>query len=154
MINRSKTRMGMCITALVCILVFIWGNSALPSSVSGALSSWLRSLLGFTSQGSEEAGEGLLRKIAHFCEFAALGMCLGWLWGMLRCGMFKVAALAVACSALSACVDEIIQIFSPGRNPSLKDVGLDTAGAAVGIVLLLIGYTFIKNKNKIWRNTK
>ena len=45
-----------------------------------------------------------------------------------------------------ACIDECIQIFSPGRNPSLVDVGIDTAGAAVGVVLLLAVYSTRKGR--------
>ena len=41
---------------------------------------------------------------------------------------------------------ETIQIFVPGRGPGLKDVAIDTAGVLTGLVLLLIGHTFIKKK--------
>ena len=82
---RSKKRLRLC-TALLCInLIFIWGNSLLPGHISGALSDWLKDLLapmfGLTPGGS---GGGLLRKITHFVEFACLGMCLTWLFGMLQ----------------------------------------------------------------------
>ena len=151
MIRRSKSRMALCVALLIFNLVFIWGNSMLPASVSGALSRWLRDLLGIVSQGSEDAGEGLLRKLAHFGEFCLLGMCLSWLLGMLMNKGFRIAAMAVAGGIFTACVDEAIQSLSPGRNPSLVDVGIDTAGAAVGMMLLFLGYNFFKNKNNIWR---
>lgn len=154
MIRRSKMRMMLCVTLLILLVAFIWGNSLLPASMSSALSRWVRSVLGFTVQGSESTGEGVLRKLAHFSEFALLGVCLSWLFAMLQSRYAKIAALAVACAALTACVDETIQFFSPGRNPSLIDVGIDTAGAAVGVTLLFIGYTFIKNKKIFWRKTQ
>ena len=151
MITRTNRRMGLCLCMLCALLIFIWGNSLLPASVSGALSQWLRALLGFTAQGSAEAGEGLLRKLAHFSEFSLLGAVLGWLYGMLLAKPFPVAGASIACGILTACVDETLQGFSPGRNPSLTDVGIDTAGAAAGIALLFVGYTFLKKNNKIWR---
>ena len=97
-----------------------------------------------------------MRKLAHFGEFLLLGMCLSWLLGMLLRKLPRIAAMAVAGGTLTACVDEAIQSLSPGRNPSLVDVGIDTAGAAVGVALLFLGYIFIKrkNKNNIWRKIK
>lgn len=149
MIRRSKSRMRLCAVLLILNLIFIWGNSMLPASVSGALSRALRDFLGITSQGSADGGEGLLRKLAHFGEFCLLGVCLSWLLGMLQDKLPRIAAMAVAGGILTACVDEAIQSLSPGRNPSLIDVGIDTAGAAVGVALLFIGYIFfIKRKNK------
>lgn len=151
MIRRTQGRIWLCVALLVMNLLFIWGNSLLPASVSGALSQWVRDLLGFTAHGSAQAGEGLLRKIAHFSEFSLLGAVLGWLYAMLLQKRHAVAAASLLCAAAAACVDEAIQSFSPGRNPSLTDVGIDTAGAAVGIALLFIGYTFLKKNNKTWR---
>lgn len=146
MIFRTKRRMTLCLCLLSALLVFIWGNSLLPASVSGALSQWVRDLLGFTSQGSAEAGEGLLRKIAHFSEFSLLGATLGWLYAMLLKKQYAVAAVSLLLGAATACVDETLQGFSPGRNPSLIDVGIDTAGVAVGIGLLLTGYILFSKK--------
>lgn len=80
----------------------------------------------------------MLRKLAHFSEFACLGALLGWLTGMLKKPNFGVPT-GLGC--LAACVDETIQRFVPGRGPSLTDVGIDTCGAAVGAILLLVGYT-------------
>lgn len=146
MIRRSESRMRLCITLLILNLVFIWGNSMLPASASGALSRWLRDLLGIVSQGSEDAGEGLLRKLAHFGEFCLLGMCLSWLLGMLMSKLPRIAVMAVAGGIFTACVDEAIQSLSPGRNPSLVDVGIDTAGAAVGTMLLFLGYKILQKQ--------
>lgn len=151
MIRRSKPRMILCLTALIALLAFIWGNSLLPASVSGALSRWVRFVLGFTIQGSESTGEGVLRKLAHFGEFTLLGICLSWLFAMYQNRHFFVAAMAAACGAITACVDEMLQFLSPGRNPSLIDVSIDTAGVSVGVTLLFIGYTIIKNKIIFWR---
>ena len=151
MIRRSNGRMALCVAALVLNVIFIWGNSALPASVSGALSRWLRQLLGFISQGSAGVGEGSLRKLMHFAEFCLLGVMLSWLCGMLMARPLPVAGASIVSGIFTACVDETIQSFSPGRNPSLMDVGIDTAGAAVGIGLLFLGYII---SNKFWRKTK
>ncbi len=142
---RTQKRMRLCTTLLILILTFIWGNSLLPGEVSGALSDWLKEILAsiLPSGGESAPGGGLLRKIAHFTEFMALGMCLCWLFGMLK----KHPAMALLCGTAVACVDETIQRFVPDRGPSIFDVGIDTCGVAVGILILLTGYTLRKKQS-------
>ena len=67
-------------------LCFIWGNSLMPGEVSQAISDWVKNLLFGppSSLQAQETGSGIIRKLAHFTEFAALGMTLGWLFGMLQ----------------------------------------------------------------------
>ena len=141
---RTEKRLRLCLTLLVLNLCFIWGNSLLPGEISGALSDWVKGLISALLPGDDgmPGGGGLLRKLAHFTEFATLGMCLCWLMGMLR----KHTGLAWICGVAVACVDETIQRFVPDRGPSIRDVGIDSCGVAVGILLLLAGYTIRKKK--------
>lgn len=143
--KKTKKRLFLCCTLLVSILAFIWGNSALPGETSGALSGWvgqiLSKLLPFLTT---EGGLHLLRKLAHFSEFAALGMVLCWLFFMVTEGKVAVFLLSLACGAAAACIDETIQIFSPGRYCSIVDVGIDTSGVLTGIILLFLGYAVYK----------
>ena len=123
--KRTSRRIRLCLVLLVFILMFIWGNSLLPGEVSARLSQWVKNFLSHILPGipsDPQAGGHLLRKLAHFSEFACLGVLLAWLY------------------VLAACVDETIQSFVAGRGSSLLDVWLDTAGAAVGIICLLTGY--------------
>ena len=155
MMKRTKIRMALCITLIVLLLTFIWGNSLLPGEVSGAFSRWVKELLsrlfGLPS-GDPEAGHGLLRKLAHFTEFTCLGVSLCWLFSMLR----KKFYIPLLCGFLVACTDETIQCFIPDRGPALKDVTIDTAGVAVGIALLMAAAAiYQKRKNmKILEETK
>ena len=84
--KRTKRRMTLCTVLLICSLVFIWGNSLLPAEVSGQISGSLKALLDglFTPGEAAPSGDGLLRKCAHFAEFSALGLLLGWLSGIDR----------------------------------------------------------------------
>lgn len=142
----TKNRLRLCAALLIANLAFIWGNSMLPGEVSGAFSDWVKSLLlpilpdGLASEG----GGGLLRKVAHFTEFAMLGVCLGWLTSMLK----KKAWTGIIWGGLAACVDETIQIFVPGRGPGIKDVGIDVLGVCTGIFLLYFGHTLLKRMKK------
>lgn len=139
---RTERRMRLCCALLIGLLVFIWGNSMLPGEISQAFSDWVNSFL-FSGEGSGGQGSGLLRKIAHFTEFAALGMLLGWLFGMLRKG--KLLPFCAGCAA--ACMDETIQFFVPGRSPGLKDVAIDSCGVLAGLILLWIGHTCMKKRS-------
>lgn len=142
---RTDRRLRLCYTLLIMNLCFIWGNSLLPGSVSGAFSDWVKDLLTALLPVGEpsEGGGGLLRKLAHFTEFACLGMLLTWLLGMLR----HPRSLALLLGTGAACIDETIQRFVPDRGPSLQDVGIDTCGVIVGMSLLLLGHYVITVKN-------
>jgi VanZ family protein len=129
---------------LIGILGFIWGNSLLPAEISQAFSDWVKALLFPASGGEIQTGSGLLRKIAHFTEFTALGMALGWLFAMLEKKMYCPLLLGMAV----ACVDETIQHFVPGRSPGIRDIAIDTAGVAVGIGLLVTGYHLYKKRKQ------
>lgn len=142
---RSEKRLRLCTALLICNLIFIWGNSLLPGEVSGAFSDWVKSILAriFASGEDDASGGGLLRKLAHFTEFTALGMCLAWLHGMLEKGKLR----PFFWGALAASVDETIQRFVPDRGPSFKDVCIDSAGVLTGIILLWMGHDYLKRKS-------
>lgn len=144
---RTDRRLRLCAVWLILNLCFIWGNSLLPGEISGAFSDWVKSILEMLlpGDGTDAPGGGLLRKIAHFTEFASLGMCLFWLFSMLK----KPGCYALLCGALAACMDETIQLFVPDRGPSLFDVGIDTCGVIAGMMLLQTGYYLWRRKQTI-----
>lgn len=146
---RTDRRLRACKALLMAELCFIWGNSMMPGEVSGAISDWVGALLRLLfEQGQEEVSSGFpLRKLAHFTEFAALGMTLRWLFGMLQ----KDPKFALILGIAVASVDETIQIFVPDRGPSVRDVAIDSCGVLTGMILLTVGHTYYK-KRKNRRN--
>ena len=92
-----------------------------------------------------EAIDHIIRKSAHFCEYAALGALTinaSWLFfGYLRMKFkWKGSAYYPLIAAFAWCIlfatsDEIHQLFVPGRFGSSLDVLLDTAGAVLGIMI-------------------
>jgi VanZ family protein len=68
----------------------------------------------------------LLRKTAHVLEYALLGALLlravGRVWPALALGIAYAAS------------DEVHQRFVAGRHGSLRDVAIDTAGVALGLL--------------------
>ena len=145
--KRTSRRICLCTALLICLLVFIWGNSLMTGEVSQAISNWVQDILFGTRTPSGEIppGNTLLRKAAHFTEFAALGFLLFWLFAMLGKG-WKAALLS---GVMVACIDETIQAFVPERAPRLLDVGIDSLGVVTGMVLLMLGHTYWKRRSAI-----
>lgn len=76
----------------------------------------------------------LVRKCAHFSEFAVLGML-----SALTVSQFNIQPkhwYALGVCVLVACVDEMIQLFSSGRSAQVADVLLDSVGAFVGLMFV------------------
>ena len=129
-------------------LAFIWGNSLMngtdSGNMSGGIMAWLNSFLGLGPAGMEILHH-LIRKAAHFTEFACLGALIGW-YRYLDTPKHEIA-MPVLLGMAAGLVDETIQLFTPDRGPSLTDVWIDTSGALTGIMLLLLGHHLIKRKN-------
>ena len=136
---------------IVANLAFIWGNSLVTGEDSGNLSggilAWLNGFLGLDESGADVL-HLLIRKAAHFTEFASLGALITWRRRL--SGRQKTVALPILWGMAAAVVDESIQMFTPDRGPSLTDVWIDTSGVATGMMLLILGqYLWKKNKSKL-----
>ena len=85
----------------------------------------------------------ILRKGAHFVEFAGLGLCLcNALYASFGHRLTPVFALVG--SVIYAISDEVHQIFSEGRACQITDVLIDSAGALSGIVIAFLVYKIIR----------
>lgn len=87
----------------------------------------------------KEASNFIIRKSAHFLEYAVLGM----LFSNVLLIYFENKKLIVLCvflCALYAVSDEIHQFFVEGRQCALRDVIIDTFGSVCGTVLNTILY--------------
>lgn len=146
MVN-TKKRLRICTALLIFNIAFIWGNSLLPGEISGAISNGLKAFLEMLMgvQEGPPGGGGLLRKLAHFTEFACLGVLLRWLFGMLLKKKWQHYCWPLIAGVAVASVDETIQMFVPDRGPHIKDVGIDTLGLALGIFIISL-ITHIKKK--------
>lgn len=115
----------------------------------------------------------LIRKTAHFCEYAALGCfvllhlnfarLLGQDDGPLSrlCGPaartkpWLLVLFAWLAAVLYACTDEFHQLFVDGRGGTLPDILLDSFGAAAGVMFAVLILLFVwrkarrKRKNSI-----
>ena len=132
-----KTVRKILLALIILTLLFIWGNSLLNREQSSGESAWVMQLVTpflelFVGKGS--VTERLVRKLAHFAEFALLGLELFfWFYGQPK-KLRSALLLAVAHGLFAALTDETLQLFS-GRGSQVQDVWLDFAGTTVGTVL-------------------
>lgn len=122
---------------LILTLVFIWGHSCMPIQKSAAESGLVTQLLSPLLEvfvGTGNVTDHLVRKLAHFAEFAALGVQLL----LIREKQTHVdIARSVEYGFFAAFLDESIQLLS-GRGAQIRDVWLDTAGVVFGVVMVYI----------------
>ncbi len=117
-------------------LLLIFSQSAMPAPVSQAESGGLLYLL---VQIFPFLTEHLLRKLAHFGEFAILGVFLGKSLKGPNVQMLLAGLLCALC-------DETIQLFVMGRSSQVSDVWVDFSGILAAAVLLWLFQRFRERK--------
>ena len=147
-----KKRKALCCVLIGLNLALIWGNSALPGGVSLELSNGFLALLSRSFPFLARIGSMLIRKLAHFSEFACLGLLLAWFFRLMGERGFHGVTSPALLGTLAACVDETIQRFVPGRESSLIDVWIDIGGVCTGILLLHLGYCCIRRRKERKQN--
>ena len=136
--KRRKTQIKTILVVLLALLLaFIWLHSMMPAEDSAEESQRVGQFLTpflelFVGEGN--VTDHLVRKLAHFCEYGALGILAGALLlvkkesGIFRWSYALLWALAVAV------IDESIQLLADGRGAQVQDVLLDTAGSLMGLL--------------------
>ena len=135
----------------VCMMYIIFSFSAQTGSESGSLSYQVSKTIvlaynKFFSKGlSNELLNELIhqihpfiRKTAHFTEFFALAITVSFpLYVYKIRGIFLIILGELFCVGV-AFLDEYTQGFVSGRNPSYRDVMIDSTGAFCGILIALL----------------
>lgn len=125
--------------AAIIMVLIIWGNSLVPGSGSGPLSlsvvEAVRGALDALRLPSDWVTNFLVRKTAHFTEYAVLGVLVAHAFDPERTAEhMRLAAICLAL-VLVPSIDETIQLFVAGRSGQVTDVLLDCCGAATGVLL-------------------
>jgi VanZ family protein len=110
--------------AFWCLVIFLFSN--IPNLSSGLEQDFL------------------LRKIAHVSEFSVLAF---WVWLVVKrkkAGQALILPVTFLCAFDYAVFDEIHQLFVVGRSGNIFDVGVDSIGILVMVVILWLW----GNKNK------
>jgi len=96
-------------------------------------------------ESGKKLGVIFIRKFAHFYLYAGLGFLSILFFRAL--GLKKSSLLAVLFSYIYACTDEIHQLYVPGREGKISDVGIDMLGVGTGIFLVLMIILFMN----VWK---
>jgi len=137
------------IVLLALTLAFIWGQSMIPPSGSTTESSFIKEIVEEVIQSVSgnktfSIPEVLIRKSAHFLEYAVLGAELTVLFildlikkkNTVLISFWKMYVNNAFIGLSVAMIDESIQHFS-GRYSSVFDVWLDLVGASFAIIVIL-----------------
>ena len=137
--KKNKKAKNILVVLIVLTLAFIWIHSMMDREQSSLESGWVLKAVTplleiFVGRGN--VTEHLVRKLAHFCEFALLGFELMFFFDCTYI-RWRAYLLGLSHCLFAATVDETIQIFS-GRGSQLQDVWLDTAGGGSGAAFALL----------------
>lgn len=107
-------------------------------------------------KGLAEYFENPIRKLAHFVEYAVMGVLLFGIWYPWvgnscewKKGFHLVLKIGIPWVFVSAALDEIHQLFVPGRYGCFADVLLDTAGGCFGMLCSIwMAKYFVHKKEK------
>ena len=145
--NRILCIMLWILTVLCMAAIFYFSSqpAVQSSGQSSAVTLLLQRLLH-----TEAITNHMVRKAAHFIEFAGLGF-------LTTCSVylsFDKRYLGVIIASLYAATDEIHQIFVVGRSCQLTDWMLDTVGIITGALIFSAIFYIIQRINKHKNQTK
>lgn len=152
--NRASKRFTIIIfTLTVLMIAYAWVHSLFPADLSSRESKgvfqlvyWFFSLFGAGQAITEE----IIRKLAHFSEFAAIGVLLlscGYCFDRIRPHRYAVPVLFTG--LLTAVIDETIQLGVEGRAGMITDVWIDFGGVVCGSLVALAFYAIYRKIKKI-----
>lgn len=138
--QNNKAMLWLFVLLSVLITLFVFGNSMKSGDASMAESdsvvAFVQPILDRMPCHPDTSHSVLIRKLAHFAEFFALGFFYGGTVCLLFQKNRKPQYFPVLFSVLFvAVIDEYIQSFT-GRTSSVKDVLIDFCGALTGICIV------------------
>lgn len=87
----------------------------------------------------------IIRKLAHFGIYTVVGFStMGFMCTFNMRNIFKLI-ISFSIGLIYAITDEFHQYFIPGRNASITDVCIDSAGVLIGIFILITVIIFIES---------
>lgn len=125
----------------VFVIGFIWWNSSQNGEESSGISQMvlckITQLFAYIGI-STDITEHIVRKLAHFTEFTALGILLSIDTVLFFEKIKQYVWFPLFSGLLVALTDETIQLFPVERSSSVKDVWLDFSGVVFGTILLIV----------------
>ena len=159
--KKKKTVTGLSAALLALLYLAIFGFSGQTGEESGSLSFYIsekcaeivNALAGqhWTEQMLNSVAlyfEHPIRKLAHFTEYACMGILVYTMWVPWKKPGRRLYMLTVIWVFLSAAADELHQFFVPGRYCSFADVLLDTLGGCFGILVCVLSAKVFTKRRK------
>ena len=141
-----------CWLLVALMVIFIFSNSAASAGTSNGMSltvsEWVRPVLNTVGLHPEtDFLNFVIRKLAHFSEYALLGCLIAiayrlqpWSWMKSKAALLPFFIIPV--------LDENLQRFSAGRSCELRDMLIDCAGMAAGMFLAIVLLGIIGHQKK------
>ena len=148
--KHKRTRIIISGIAVIIWMIVIFMLSAMTGEESGALSSGLIHALlkNIPFLAESELAHLVVRKLAHMTEYAILCLLIINLEKQIGFKIrLKHILIGIFISCIYAMTDEYHQSFVNERSGNIIDVGIDTLGAAIAGIIVLIVSRF-KNKEK------
>lgn len=134
---------------------FIFSMSNQPANISKELSQNIENLLNHTpiignllsDILNSSNSQFIVRKSAHVILFCLLSvLCFIVIYEIKK--SVKISTLvSFSITFIYACIDEIHQLFIPGRGSQIKDVLIDSIGAIIGLIVINLIF-MLKNRIK------
>lgn len=141
-----------CWLLVALMVIFIFSNSAASAGTSNGMSltvsEWVRPVLDTVGLHPEtDFLNFVIRKLAHFSEYALLGCLIAiayrlqpWSWMKSKAALLPFFIIPV--------LDENLQRFSAGRSCELRDMLIDSAGMAAGLFLAIVLLGIVGHQKK------
>lgn len=142
LLNNKMLTAGIILLILAAMFIFSSQTAVESAEASGRIERILRTIF---KKLSESTATTLVRKGAHFMEFALLGFFTTVHTSKKN---LKRLPLALVFCILAASFDELHQTFSDGRAGMITDVLLDSCGAACGTAFAAMIIRYIVRKKE------
>ncbi len=128
-------------------IAFIWWHSTMTAEKSATESLTVLSFIKniFKAIGiNSNLTDHIIRKSAHFCEFALLGCLTTW---TAYAGNHRIVKNLMSTGFVclgTAVIDELVQISAKGRSAEVTDVALDFCGAVAGFLFFILIFAIVR----------
>lgn len=147
--NKKRLRIVFLVLTVAC-LAFIWINSSFDGAESSGISGGVLGIinnfimsLGF----KKEFSEHLIRKTAHFTEYAGLSFLITTDFKLFYYDVKKYWDKVLFSGLIVAVIDETIQLFPEGRTSKITDVWIDFCGVCCAFAVTVLLYRILEKKN-------
>ncbi|MDY2699840.1 MAG: VanZ family protein [Lachnospiraceae bacterium] len=157
--KKIYTVVALIMLGMLYMMIFIFSaengeeSSQISTKVTKALLHLYYSIVGGGSGAGEQVAylvspvEGMIRKLAHFTEYAGVGFFSYSIIVLWYKPIWRGRLLVILQLFVSATLDELHQYFVPGRYAAFTDVLIDTVGGAAGVGIIVLWMRIWKNRN-------